>query len=757
MSSKPPIESLRRPAAKVFVATTVMLTFISFWRAAAIVLSDLASTAFYLGGIAEQAIGKSAPWFVLAVMLFSYAVQALYIESSTMFVRGGVYRVVKEALGSTLAKVAVSALMFDFLLTGPISSVSAGQYLAGFLQDLGTRLGHPLHFSVNSFSATFAIAVTVYFWWKNIQGIHETSEKAVRIMQITTIMVVIMIGWSLITIWHLGAHLPPLPSLSSMRYGPGALGWLAGTGVTQVALLVALIGFGHSILAMSGEETLAQVYRDIESPKARNLQRAGLVIFFYSLIFTSLATFFAVMIIPDAVRAKYYDNLIGGLTMFLTGPYTLRLVFQGFVVFVGALILSGAVNTAIIGSTGVLNRVSEDGVLTDWFRRPHSQYGTTYRIVNAIAILQIAIIVFTWGNIYELGEGYAFGLIWSFVFLAVATFVLRFKEPEGREWRVPLNFKVGKYEIPVGVGLIALLLLATAVMNLFTKQLATIAGSAFTAGFFVLFVVSEQITKRQRRLDSHLEKFRIASGGDIAADALNVRPGNVLVTVRDERHLYHLEYTLAHTDTVKQDIVVMTVRLFRSFAGPAVVDEKRAFDQYEQELFSKVVSIAEKAGKPVSLLVVPGNNAYHTIVSTAQRLESSTIVEAGSVQRTVAEQCKLTGDAWEELPEPRPRLNLQVLSANNELTVAHLGPHTPRLRDEDLDLIHNLWLEVTADSEYRGLHHYDVVALALKELQSELHSQRRRELLETLRQLAHLPRYQAPGAPPPEKREDERE
>src|SRR6185312_14240780 len=175
MSSKPPIESLRRPAAKVFVATTVMLTFISFWRAAAIVLSDLASTAFYLGGIAEQAIGKSAPWFVLAVMLFSYAVQALYIESSTMFVRGGVYRVVKEALGSTLAKVAVSALMFDFLLTGPISAVAAGQYLAGFLQDLTTRLGHPValpanSFAANSFAAVFAIAITLYFWWKNIQG-----------------------------------------------------------------------------------------------------------------------------------------------------------------------------------------------------------------------------------------------------------------------------------------------------------------------------------------------------------------------------------------------------------------------------------------------------------------------------------------------------------------------------------------------------------------------------------------------------------
>src|SRR3954471_18919986 len=96
-----------RPAIKVFVATTVMLSFISFWRAAAIVLSDLGSSAYYVGGDAENVIGKSAPWFVLAVMLFSYAVRSIYIESSAMYTRGGVYRVVKEAMGSTLAKLSV--------------------------------------------------------------------------------------------------------------------------------------------------------------------------------------------------------------------------------------------------------------------------------------------------------------------------------------------------------------------------------------------------------------------------------------------------------------------------------------------------------------------------------------------------------------------------------------------------------------------------------------------------------------------------
>src|SRR6202020_763523 len=125
-----------RPIAKVLVATTAMLAFISFWRAAAIVLNDLASSAYYAGGEAEGYIGKTAPWFILAIMLFSYAVRSVYVESCSMFVRGGVYRAVKQSLGGTLAKFSVSALMFDYILTDLVSGAPVGQYLSGPLSEL---------------------------------------------------------------------------------------------------------------------------------------------------------------------------------------------------------------------------------------------------------------------------------------------------------------------------------------------------------------------------------------------------------------------------------------------------------------------------------------------------------------------------------------------------------------------------------------------------------------------------------------------
>jgi amino acid transporter len=733
-----PIDNLNRPAVKVFVATTVMLTFISFWRASAIVLADLASSAYYAGGDAEKVIGKSAPWFILGVMLFSYAVRALYIESSSMFVRGGVYRVVKEAMGGTLAKISVSALLFDYVLTGPISAVSAGQYLSSFIQDMASYSHHPfVHFPENTFAASFAVLIVIYFWWKNTQGIHESSGKALQIMIITTVMVVILIIWCTITIFRAPIVLPPNPLHPGVvPLTKESLGWLHNTWFSHLTWIIVFVGFGHSVLAMSGEETLAQVNREIEHPKLRNLEKTGLVIFVYSLLFTSLVSFFAVMIIPDHVRPAYFGNLIGGIAMFLAGPTWARLAFRGFVVLVGVLILAGAQNTSIVGANGVLNRMAEDGVLTSAFQKPHPRFGTSYRVINLIVVLQLLTIVLTHGNVFVLAGLYAFGVIWSFSFMSLAVVVLRYREPGNREWRVPGNPKIFGKEIPLGLMVVSVVLFTTALVNLFTKSEATIAGVSFSAIFFGIFTYSEyRVKKASVGKPEGLAQFRVYGNQDMDSNALGVRPGNVLVAVRDPKSLYYLREVLRRTDTGKQDVVVMTARLYQrehSFSGRTVYEANEIFDHYEQELFTSVVALAEKEGRPVSLLVVPAADVFEAIIMTAQRMGSSRIVCGLSNKLTPDEQAKLTGDAWEKLPEPRPRLTIEVHLPDGSVREFALGPHAPRMRPQDVELMHKLWLDVTSDPKYAGAHHYHVVALALQELRRELTSDQRAAALAKL-------------------------
>jgi amino acid transporter/nucleotide-binding universal stress UspA family protein len=683
-----------------------MFTFISFWRTAAIVLCDLASTAYYIGGIVESQIGAAAPWFILAVMLFSYAVRSVYIESCAMFVRGGVYRVVKEAMGGTLAKLSVSALLFDYILTGPTSGVSAGQYIVGWLVDF-FHLGEGSFLATNKslLAAGIAVGITVYFWRVNLKGIHESSDQALRIMGATTVMGIIMIVWcgATLAVSPEKLKVPPLAPNLDRKVDPNSrepvidplgrqvdpLGFLGHTAIGEslrsapmsgnwfglLGAIGLLIAFGHSILAMSGEETLAQVYREVESPKLKNFKRAAFVVFVYSLLFTSLISFFAVMLIPDNDRVtKYSSNLIGGLAMNVIGPNWARLGLNAIVVFVGFLILSGAVNTAIVGSNGVLNRISEDGVLPDWFLKPHRKYGTTYRLINTVAGLQILTIVASRGNVLTLGEAYAFGVVWSFVFKALSMLVLRFKEPGHREYEVPFNFRLGKFDVPVGISLIFLILAGVALANFVTKEVATITGSVFTAILFVVFFLSERAHHIRRgwgEHHEHLEQFNEAFSEHITPQDLSLdKPYRKLVAIRSPHNLGMLEKCLSETDPETTEVVVMTATLL----PPASADYQPTISNEDRQLFTAVVNLAEHAGKPVRPLIVPTNEPFFALAQTAKTIGAQELIMGPSNKFRPEDQLDAVALYWLNVcgavPEP---LSIRVLGRDRDVRLDIAG------------------------------------------------------------------------------------
>ncbi len=352
----------------------------------------------------------------------------------------------------------------------------------------------PQHFAV-----FFAILVTVYFWWYNIKGLHESSTKALRIMQITTVMVVIFLVWCTLTLLDTRSRAissPPLPS--NLQFSDEGLGWFKGTWWPTIPVVAIIIAFGHSVLSMSGFETLAQVYREIEYPKLKSLKIAGNIVCTYAAISTGGIILLAAMIIPGCCP-KELCREPARRTLDAPGRARncCRLSFHVF-----------RRDRWCVDSFGRgqhvdhrCQRVHEPGgrrrSTGSWFQKPHRRFGTTYRIINLITILQLITVVLSRGQTYLLGEAYAFGIVWSFFLKALSVLVFRFQRHD-QEYKTPGNIHNRRHEkFPIGLILTTLVLLFVALANLFSKRIATISGVSFTAILFIIFTISETIPREE--------------------------------------------------------------------------------------------------------------------------------------------------------------------------------------------------------------------------------------------------------------------
>jgi Universal stress protein family len=257
---------------------------------------------------------------------------------------------------------------------------------------------------------------------------------------------------------------------------------------------------------------------------------------------------------------------------------------------------------------------------------------------------------------------------------------------------------------------------------LFTKQVATVSGLIFTAVFFGVFEIAEKYTHRRGQVvHAEMDQFNLELGSDLTPNAVGVKPGNILVPVSSFYTLYHLESALRRAKGKQAEIVVLHVRLLRRGATSDYdLEPDQLFSPIEQMLFTKVLSIAEKEGKPVRLSVAAANDLWEGILRTASNLESSSIALGSSSKMPLTEQAREIGASWERMPEPRPRITLEIFTPSGQEQVFYLGPHAPRLTQKEIDLVHEVWLQLSDPVPGRESHHHDVIHFALDELQRQL-------------------------------------
>ena len=314
---------------------------------------------------------------------------------------------------------------------------------------------------------------------------------------------------------------------------------------------------------------------------------------------------------------------------------------------------------------------------------------------------------------------------------------LRFQRTD-QEYKTPFNFKIGGREWPVGLAATVAMLFFVAIANLFTKKIATIYGVSFTLVLFTLFLISEKVNKQRAKAGTKkgLEEFNLDHQPQVDVAHLNARAGCVLVALRDYNNMEHLRRVLEKTNLRRHDVVVMTVHPISAGAGEFELQDEQLFGTYEQELFSRVVTVAEREGKPVELLVVPASDPFAAMIQAAATLKASRLVTGISARMASDELARRIGLAWEQLPEPRHPFSLEIISPDRKPTYVNLGPHPPRLWPEDVDRLHDIWLTLT-ETEGLGakLHHRDVLGVALRRLEQELtSSEEKEEILALIRE-----------------------
>jgi magnesium transporter len=719
---------------RVVLASGTLVSYVSVWRATARALVDLGCGAFFVGGIAWASIGPSAPWFVLAAIVLSVAVRSADIEARALFVPGGLFGSVGEALGRGAARIAVAGLIVERLMLGPLAAVVAGHCVAALAPRLADAIPGGRALTANDVPVALATALLCGVWWLQRQGRVVPDRALSRAVGVSVAVLVVVAVWGALTAWSDAAHLAPLrlPAASLFSWGgsSGSTRWL-----TSFATLAALAGgLGVALPAIGGVDVLSQVAVDLEQPRIRNLRRAARLVTAFGLAVTCVLAFLLVAIVPEAQRGAWIQAPIAGVALSLKGPAWLRALALLAVAGTALVFMSAAVRSAAAAAHGVLSRLVDEGIFHAALRTLHPRFGTPSRLIDATAVVSIGIVLVSGGEVTWLARAYAVGLVCSALLKTIALIRFRFVRPAVRAYRVPVNLRIGRREWPIGLVAVAVLLAVPGLSLLVALDAPSIAGAALVATVTALLIVSERSTAAHPdSARAALDEFQLLPSGDADLTHVDARPGNVLVPVRKPGALTHL--TAALRVAGDRDVVAMTVRL----VGVDVPDDPSAAPRTtddESRLLSAVVALAEREARPVRLLIVPGVNVFDAVVETALRLGSAEVHVGESATLSADDQARLLGDAWERAPHGRGvDVRLVVHHPRGGTAAYHLGAHAPALKPEDFDVIHRLWLDA-AKAIGPHVHHRDVVRAALTLMEQQLSGPDREAALQRVRDTA---------------------
>jgi hypothetical protein len=694
------------------VVTSDNLSFISAWTTAAILLVEVGATLFFVTGIAEQVLGGGAIWFIVGALAGGFILKSIYfsgedlVGSETPDFTARNTRIVPQQSWKL-------PLLLQYLALGPLCCLACGQYIIAGVSVFLTR---PITEVQELYGVLLTIAVTVVGWWLSRSGNMRYRQSCARIVQIFTLFAVIQIVWCVVTIATKDSQrLPPIGAF--LQSGTqNRLLWLSPV------ITGSLASFGYGLLFLGSLRTLPRLWRHMSSPKLKNIRIAANVACGYSLIVVGALTVFVSALVPKEFLRSYPGAALLGLSSSLAGWVALRGIFGMLLVSIAILLLVHVTRASFLASTSLLNEIFDSETLMSWLPESIQSHSVISDGSILVGFVYVAAIVIA-------RNGFAaFALLYAFIILIGLWFDTTRAVLLGAGWL--------ESKIETSRGRLARLAILLMLLSCFGLAMALSAPrqALWSLGSVVgllVAVVSRERWRAKRSRGEHQVDFQLEFSTNLDFPNHAVRPGAVLVAVRDPNRLYHLEAALEKIDTGRYDVVVMTASLVSRSASDFEIADNRSFSGEEQALFQRVTRIAEQYGKTISaFLTVAASDTFRAMVNTAAALNASRLVTSVSATMESETLARLIGRAWERLPEPRSRLSLEITAPARPSLFVNLGPHAPRMWPDDVDRLHALWLELSDGLE--RLHHSDVISTALRLFEKDLHGVRRQELIQAV-------------------------
>jgi magnesium transporter len=710
-----------RTTLRVVIGTVPLAALFSAEQGLAVLLLGITAIGLFAAGVADQTWGAAGPWFLSVAVLVGWAVRAVDLENAALFIPGGLYGAARRAFGPRTARAAASVILADSLLFSALSASAAGRALVAVGSLVVPALpGSPQHISLADITVAIAACLIGAVWLRLRQGRALPATLIRRTVTPVAVVLILLVAAHAIELLLRGgaASAVAFPSLS--------------TGFSAVGALVAI---GASLFVVGSADAVSHAAADFPPPKVRNLRRAMWLVNAFSLVVIAGAGFVFALLVPAADQLWWHEAPLAALPLFDGLPRWIGLLAAIGVAAASVLLLGVAIHRAATDAHKLLLRLAEDGVLLRAMRALHPRFGTPARLIDLGAVAQIVVIIASGGRLAWIARAYAIALACGLLLKIAALVRLRTLRSEPRAFRVGFNLTMKGRERPVGLIGIGVLIGVPALLLVGTGDLPALAGGALLVAVLAALTISERMA-RQAAADA------VVPAGDVellatpamGADQIQPRPGNILVPVRKPGALAHLATALQNAGD--RDVVVVSVRLAGIDASDDVVLTTAPTEE-ERRVLTDAAMLAERSGRAVRLLIVPGVNVFDSLAATIARLGSSEVYVGESETLTGADQARLLGEAWERVPPPKPLgVRLVVRHGSGRTAEYHLGAHAPALTADDLHLIHELWLQMVK-TVGPHVHHHDVVRAALTHMQEDLkHPDRAGDAIDVVRAVA---------------------